>query len=227
MATKREDLFMSDTLTIETLVRTRSNELGLVPIDLVRRSGYKKVTKGLRRLEELQSGFFDSARGLLQALPAALDLPEAIIQQAVEDSLREIVETKEATWRTAFVPHAIILTERARSQPIFIAAMIGIAELKRVDFTLGSSPVSYIQQALEGVRHKLNRGGRNQLPCFGRPVGIVINYTPDWAVRFDLYGKAVESFDTAYRLGEATLSIRGRAISPTALRAVLDGSGRT
>jgi len=121
------------------------------------------------------------------------------------------------------VPHAIMLTERVRPHPLYIAAMIGIAELKRVDFTPGSAPVTYLRQALNGVEQKLKRWGHSQLPCFGKPTGIIINYTPDWAVRFDLNGEAIESFDAAYRLGEATLSIRGRNFSPSELRSVLSG----
>ena len=94
-----------------------------------------------------------------------------------------------------------------------------------MDFESESLPVSYVQDVLDGVQQKLARWARGQLPCFGRPVGIIINYTPDWAVRFDLNGKAVESFDAAYRLGEATLSIRGRALSAGELRCLFgDGS---
>ena len=216
---------MADVLPIETLVRDRSNELGLGPTDVIRRAGYKNDSKGLRRLSELYQGNFDPSRGLIGKLPAALEVSPEEVGKAVEKSRQEIAEAEDARWRAAFLPHAVILTERMRPQPLFIAAMIGIAELKRVDFTLGSAPVTYIQQALDGLQQKLKRWGRGYLPCFGRPTGFIVNYTPDWAVRFDLDGQAIESFDTAYRLGEATLSIRGHKCSALQLQSVL-GHGR-
>ena len=212
---------MADVLPIEILVRERGNKLGLGPADLLRRAGYKNVSKGLRRLSELYQGNFDSSRGLIGKLPAALELSADDVRQAVQESRRQIAEAEEKRWRSAFVPHAVILTERMRPQPLFIAAMIGIAELKRVDFTPGSAPVTYLRQALNGVEQKLKRWGHGQLPCFGKPTGIIINYTPDWAVRFDLNGQAIETFDQAHRLGEATLSIRGRKFSALQLQSVL------
>jgi hypothetical protein len=214
---------MADVLPIEILVRERTTELGLGSTELIRRAGYANVSKGLRRLSELYQGNFDSSRGLVGKLPVALELSPDDVWKAVQQSRRQMAEAEESRWRAAFSPHAVILTERMRPQPHFIAAMIGIAELKRVDFTPGSAPVTYIQQALDGVQHKLKRWGRGQLPCFGRATWIIVNYTPDWAVRFDLNGRAVESFDRAYRLGEATLSIRGRNFSPSELRSVLSG----
>jgi len=84
--------------------------------------------------------------------------------------------------------------------------------------------VSYIQQALNGLRHKLQRWKSEQIPTFGRPTGIIINYTPDHAVRSDLEGNAVEVLDRAYRLGDVSFSIGKRPVSPGELEALF---GRT
>lgn len=46
-------------------------------------------------------------------------------------------------------------------------------------------------------------------PAFGRPVGVVINYSPDQAMQFDLTGKPIAIFDKAHRLGRAHFSIGG------------------
>ena len=47
---------MSDEqLPIETLVSSRCKELGLRPVELIRRCGYKNASKGLRRLEDICS----------------------------------------------------------------------------------------------------------------------------------------------------------------------------
>jgi hypothetical protein len=62
-------------LAIETLVRDRCEELGLKPVELVRRCGYQNVAKGLRRLEQLRAGDFARTSGLLRTLLAALQVP--------------------------------------------------------------------------------------------------------------------------------------------------------
>ena len=51
----------------------RSRVLDLSRPDLMRRAGYKNIAKGLRRLDELLAGDLDKTRGLIRALPAALD----------------------------------------------------------------------------------------------------------------------------------------------------------
>jgi hypothetical protein len=212
---------MSNTpLPIEVLIRSRSNELGLRLTDLVLRSGYRNVAKGLRRLDQLYAGNFDGASGLIERLPSALDLPKTTIEQAVEESRRQIAEAKEEAWRAAFKPHAVILTDRKRPEPLFAAAIIGIDQLKRVDFAPASSPLTFIHQALDGLRKKLERW-KGQIPCFGKPTGIIINYSPDRAVRFGLDGQPLEMLDGAYRLGQASLSIGARKCSSGELTGVL------
>jgi hypothetical protein len=92
------------------------------------------VSKGVRRLEELLLGELQSNKYLIQGLPAALDLPANVIARAVEKTRRQIAQEEDAAWRTSFKPHAIILTERQRPEPIFVAALIGVERLLRVDF---------------------------------------------------------------------------------------------
>ena len=45
----------------------------------MRRAGYKNIAKGLRRLDELLAGDLDKSRGLIRALPAALDVPPEVV----------------------------------------------------------------------------------------------------------------------------------------------------
>ena len=73
------------TLAIEALVRRRCDELGLTQPELIRRCGYQNVSKGLRRLEQLYSGDFKKSAGLIDKLPAALEVPVDVIKQAVEE----------------------------------------------------------------------------------------------------------------------------------------------
>jgi hypothetical protein len=71
-------------------------------------------------------------------------------------------------------------------------------------------PVSYIGQALRGVQRKLASWQSDQLPAYGRPVALVVDYTPERAVRFDLEGNAIEVLDRAHRIGDVQLFLGGR-----------------
>ena len=112
----------------------------------------------------------------------------------------------------AFKPHAIIQTERSIPSPIFVACLLGPERLLRIDFDTSREPATYIRQALAQMNLKYPEGG---VPAFGRIVGLVINYAPNRAVRFDLEGKALELLPNACRVGTATLAIRreSRSIS--------------
>ncbi|MEW5965266.1 MAG: hypothetical protein AB1749_17105 [Pseudomonadota bacterium] len=187
-------------LAITELVDRRRRELGLTPADLIRNCGYRNVAKGLRRLAQLRSGDLAAAAGLIERLPAALDLALQDLDDAVARTRRQQSEAADAAWRATFAPHAIILTERSVPQPIFVAALIGVDRLLRIDFDRGLRPVGYVRAAVEGVRRRLQRFGSDRLPAFGRPVGIVVSYTPDYAVRCDLDGRVVETMTSAPRI---------------------------
>ena len=80
-------------LAIEALVRGRCQELGLRPVELVRRCGYQNLSKGLRRLEELRAGDFARTTGLVRALPTALEVPVDAVREAVEKTERYLHES--------------------------------------------------------------------------------------------------------------------------------------
>ena len=112
--------------------------------------------------------------------------------------------------------HAIILTERERPQPLFVAALIGVEALLRIEFDLTAGPATFPRQALDGLREKLARW-HGYLPAYGRATGLIVNYSPDRAIQFDLSGNPVKVFDRAYRLGTAQLLIGGRPFSQAEL----------
>jgi hypothetical protein len=208
----------TEPLALATLIADRCRDLGLSQADLVRRTGYRNIPKGLWRLHDLFAGGLIKTKAILDALPAVLDLPNEVVhraiqvtQQQLDDRKRRQLEAEEAAWRAAFKPHAIILTERTVPSPIFIAAIIGVERLLRVDFDVNVSPVSFVKLALDGVKQKLAEWG-STIPAFGRPTGIVVNYSPDFGVRFDLDGTARETFDAAYRIGQVYLLIKGRPV---------------
>jgi hypothetical protein len=116
-----------------------------------------------------------------------------------------------------FLPHAIILTERKRPEPIFVAAIIGVDRILRIDFDLSVPQASFVAQALAGLRARVRSWNRNadpamllesyQLPAFGRPKGFVINYDTVRAVRFDLTGKAQALLPKAHCIGRAKIEL--------------------
>ena len=180
--------------------------------------GYKNEAKGIRRLESLIAGDLETTRRLIQGLPAALNLPTDVISRVVEQTRQQIAATKrrqaeqaEMKWRDNFQPHAIILTELTRPEPIFVAAIIGAERLLRVDFDLRREGESYVKKSLEGVQCRLAKWN-GTIPAFGRPTGLIVNYAPNFATRFDLRGTPEEIFGEAYRIGQTHLSLRGRSI---------------
>ena len=94
----------------------------------------------------------------------------------------------------------------------------------RIDFDLTAGRTSYIHQALNGVHEKLSEWKCRTLPAFGRPTGVVVNYTPDRAVMFSLEGKALEILPRAYRVGKVRLSVGGRRVSPEVLNKIISGA---
>src|SRR4051794_35417261 len=141
LATFIEGCIMTIKLAIEELIDQRCQELDMRPIDLIRRTNYQNEAKGLRRLRALCSGDLLSCKTLVASLPQALDVPVETIEVAITNTRRQLIEfdeqrrtTEEAAWRASFRPHPIILTDWTVLQPIFIAALIGVDRILRIDF---------------------------------------------------------------------------------------------
>ena len=101
-----------------------------------------------------------------------------------------------------------------------VAFFIGINRLLRVDFEQDTSPETFVAQALAGACKKLAEWKSRALPTFGRPLGVIVNYSPDHAIHYDLKGNEIEVFDKAYRLGEINFSISRRPVSEEQARAL-------
>ena len=214
----------AEKLPIEVLIAERMAALDLTPYRLVLLCGYKNSSKGLRRLRDLNYGHIDEAKQIIAGLPTALKVPEAIVARAVEDSHRMLdaraaaTEAKEeAEWRANFSPHAIVVAENKVPQPIFIAALIGLRRLRFIELESNQGEATFPSQARAGVDAKLREFGRDgkaasELPAFGRPIGFIVNYTPDRAVRYDLDLNPVEEFPHAYRGGRVSLRVRNKGL---------------
>jgi hypothetical protein len=108
-----------------------------------------------------------------------------------------------------FTPHALILTERSVPEPMFVAAVIGVERLLRIDLDASAPPLTFAGQALQAVRRRLADWRSDQLPAFGRPTGVVVNYGPDHAVAFDMDGAPRAVLASAQRAGRVELTVAG------------------
>ena len=50
------------------------------------------------------------------------------------------------------------------------------------------------------------------VPFLGAPTGYVINYTPDFALRFNKEGRLVARLSRAFRVGQSSVAIGGKEI---------------
>ena len=108
-----------------------------------------------------------------------------------------------------FSPHAIIQAERSIPSPIFVACLLGPERLLRIDLDTSRGTTTYVRQALAQMNLRYPEGG---VPAFGRIVGLVINYAPNRAIRFDLEGRPLELLPEACCVGTAALSKYGQPL---------------
>ncbi len=208
---------MKSDLAIATLVRSRMAELCLSRGEFAKRLGYKNLAKGIRRIDAMCKGDVEGTKQFLVTLPQALETSAETVKRALDQTVREIelaekqeAEARDKIWRENFCPHAIILTERTVPSPIFVAAMIGVEKLLRIDLDATEGLVSFVRQVLD----RLPEG----VPAFGKPIGFVINYSPDKAVKFDPNGRPVAILGEAVRPGTAVLlRLGGRPVTAEAL----------
>src|ERR1700719_3227966 len=156
-ASNRRRVFqMKSDLAIATLVRSRMIELGLSRGELAKRLGYKNLAKGIRRIDVLCGGDVEGTKQFLDALPQALETSAETVKLALDQTVRELelaekqeAEARDKIWRENFHPHAILLTERSVPSPIFVAAMIGVEKLLRIDLDVTHGPVTFVRQVLD------------------------------------------------------------------------------
>jgi hypothetical protein len=195
-------------LPIATLIKERCRELGLSRSEVVVQCRYQNLSKGLRRLEQVLAGDFGRADTLLRGLPKALNLPPAVVKEAVEKTVKQIAAEQDAVWRASFQPSAYLLgTSDRPSQILFFGITGGPERWLRIPLDLSQPPVSYAAQALAVVRKT------PEVKFFGPTTGFIVNYTPDHAVRFACEGRPVETFARAYSPGEVSVTLGRRPVS--------------
>jgi hypothetical protein len=126
--------------------------------------------------------------------------------------LSDPVNTEDAEWRAAFIPHAIILGDRKIPTSITMCVISGGPRRSlNIELDLSKPSDTFVEQALAALPGKLHLGkdGRLTVQFFGNALGFIVNYSPDRAVRYDLKGNAVENLSEALRLGRSSFSLKG------------------
>jgi hypothetical protein len=204
---------MSREFPIGSLIARRQRELDISTGDLVRRLGYANAGKGCRRLEALREGDL-SNRFVLDALPAALDLPADQVTEAIEATQHQLAEEERARieeadrrYRATFRPHVLWVTERLIPRPIFVVAIVGVETFLRFDLDMDQGEETFVAQAISA--------NPSWAGPFGKVVGFYINFSPDKCVQYDREGNVVATFPRARRPGRADYTLKGgRSILP-------------
>lgn len=204
---------MISSLPIRVLIEQRSKQLGLKPAALVQRLGYQNISKGLRSLERVCCGELERHGDLMRVLPAALEVPESEVSKVIASTRAAMQaesdkkqKAEDTLYRETFQPHAVIVTEHSRPTQIFVVALLGAEQLLRIDVDLSRPRDTWLSQAVAAIP-----GG---VPGFSKPVGVVMNYSPDEAVQFDLATGSTLRLPSAKRVGRASLTI-GTKTLPT------------
>ena len=145
----------------------------------------------------------------IDALPTALVVDKKVVDDAIVATAEIIAETnrlaeaeREAAWRASFIPHAYLVGSESCPSQITIYGITGGPERwLKIPLDVWQPPVTYAVQAHDVVAKT------PFVPYRGRTTGFIVNYTPDSAVRFDLDGNPVESFDRAYIPGQVEVFI--------------------
>ena len=225
---------MTRSTPLADLIRSRKQELGLTDEALGRRLGYTNTAKAAGRVHALCNGLplGPKSRLSLRRLPVALGIPSDAVLQAeagtdrifavreseAKEQRRVAQEAEDTDWRASFRPHGIIQTERTVPSQITLCGLAGGVRCRlEIPFDLSRSPITYIQQSVEALPGMLRTGddGIRYATFFGRAVGLIINYSPDHALRCDLEGKPLQILEKAYRVGEVRLSFGGASVLPT------------
>ena len=191
-------------VSLARLIGQRMKDLVINRSELARRMGYSNPAKGCRRIDNLCAGDLRLAEKLRLTLAQSLGVDVEEIDESIEVTRAEQITTVDADYGESFKPHAVILTERWRPSPIFIYAMTGGARHRIISFSENSGPNTYAVQAREALPETVL--------CLGRTTGYVVNYSPDFALRFNKEGRLEEELDRALCVEPASASIGGRRV---------------
>lgn len=187
-----------ETNPLAKLIRDRLKVLELTKHELVRKLGYHNVGKGLNRLHQIYAGDFTRADYFLTSLAQALQLDPSSVENAQAETERIARVSLSRQREYQFKPHAVFLTEHRIPQQIVMAALIGADRKRYVYFDFFTDPRIFKPRVLKQIP--------TAIPLFGEVIGFVINYSPRYAIGYDLKGQQVEVLNKAKTLGEIQTS---------------------
>ena len=154
-------------------------------------------------------------------LADALQVPEPLLiavmdatQQQHRDEHRAQVLARETTYKAAFRPHLRTETARIRPEPIFIAALFGVARLRHVPLAdqvwhLAAEERDKLVKRAICEHYRMQNGS---VPAFGAIIGYTLvtmaGYRVDFGFPFDLTGDRAGSMCPVQRLAEAGLGTK-------------------
>ncbi len=207
------------------LIERRRNELGLRKGELAVRCGCINPEKGIRWIDAIGRGQIDHPRAqeILKALPGALVIDQTEFDQALALTHKQIEEReqkeeaeRDAALRASFRPHGFFVTKRSVPSQIVICGLCGGPEkFLRIELDLSQSSITFVRQAVEFAKQNPT------VPFFGKVQALIVNYSPDFAVRYDLNGSPIETIDQAYAPGRIELLSRGKDVGPALRRALV------
>ena len=212
--------FGEDTYPIGRFILDCGRVLGISRTQLVHRLGYRQIGNGHKALAELLTTGTappQIAKNLATALQVEEELLAAVIastdsQRQDEASQRTLA--RETAYRTTFKPHLRCETARAVPEPIFIAALLTTARLRKVQVCPETWEASADDREglLKPVIQDHYREHRGWVPAFGAIVGytavLLPGYRLDFGIPHDVAGDVVGSMRPVTRLGEATLGTK-------------------
>lgn len=197
------------------LIHKRLNELGLSMGTLAIRCGCNPA-KGARWINAIADGHVSHSRAqeIAQRLPAALGVSAVEVETALAQTITQNEEKRsvekakqDAQWRASFKPHAYFDTEsKIPSQITMFLLSGGPDAYLKINLDLKQPPITYAGQAAKIVRDTIC------VRFFGNPIGFIVNYSPDCAIRFDLEGTPLEVSERAYEPGSGSIEFGGRQI---------------
>jgi hypothetical protein len=85
---------IGQSLTLATLIFERCRVLGMSQAEFVNRVGCQDIQKGIRLLHQLFDGDHARTEALIEAISAALDLPDTVVGRAAQVSRHRLAERR-------------------------------------------------------------------------------------------------------------------------------------
>jgi hypothetical protein len=212
--------FGEDGYPVGRFILDRARTLGVSRNELVRRLGYRHIGNGHRALAEmLTTGMVPPQ--IAKHLAHALEVDESIVAALMATTARQRQDeasqrtlARETAYRTAFRPHLRCETERDVPEPLFVAALLTTARLRRVPVCSETWQVSADERdrLLKRAIQDHYREDAGRVAAFGAIVGytavLMPGYLLDFGIPYGVDGDPVEPMQPVERLGEGILGTK-------------------